>query len=150
VNDHPDPTASFDRPVRVQYPRWLWGVGALVAAVVAGAVAVLVVVGEGGSPSQAGGGVEALIPSDDSQILQQATVGIDLAPGYQAELSVNGVPLPLDQVVVERGLNTVTFTPGPGRAYERWPAGETCLTAHLWPVENPTAVDVRTWCFTVV
>lgn len=150
VNEPADRPAPASPAVRVAYPRWLWLVGAVVAVIVTSAVAVLITVGGADSPSQAGAGVDALIPTNDSQIVQQATVGIDLAPGYAAELSVNGVPLPPDQVVVERGLNTVTFTPGPGQAYEQWPAGQTCLTAHLWPVDNPTFVDVRTWCFTVV
>jgi hypothetical protein len=135
---------------RIQYPRWLWWVGALVAVIVTSAIVALAFLGTGDSPNQAGGAVDQLIPAANSQIVQQAAIGIDLAPGHDAELTVNGVPLPVDQVVAEKGLNTFTFRPGPGKAFEEWPAGESCVTAAYWPSETPSAVNTRTWCFTVV
>jgi hypothetical protein len=135
---------------RIRYPRWLWLVGALVAVIVVGAVTLLALMGTGDSPSQSGGAVDALIPADNSQIVQQAAVGIDLSPGHDAELTIAGVPIPEDQVVAEKGLNTFTFRPGPGKAFEEWPPGETCVTAAYWPSATPSAVNTRTWCFTVV
>jgi hypothetical protein len=146
-----DPTGPSDTSTaKVHYPRWLWAVGAVLAVVVAVAVTLLVRTGGKESASEAGGAVDRLIPTANAKILQQEVVGIDLTAGYEAELAVNGVPLPLDQLTVERGLNTVTFQPGPGKDFEQWPAGQSCLTATFWPSASPTQTDLRTWCFTVV
>jgi hypothetical protein len=97
------------------------------------------------------GTIERLIPTQDAKILQQEPIGIDLAPGYEATLAFNGVPLPEDQVVTVEGLNQITFTPGQGKAYTELPPGQNCLTATYWSSETgPAQSTDRTWCFTVL
>ena len=76
--------------------------------------------------------VDLLIPASDSQVPQQATVGIDLAAGWQGVLVVNGQELTADQVHETPALNKIEFTPGPGKVVDRWPAGQTCLLANVW------------------
>ena len=98
----------------------------------------------------ANGTIERLIPTPDSKILQQDTIGIDLAPGYEGTLSLNGTPIPDDQLTVVPQLNQVTFTPGPGKEYEQLPSGQNCLVATYWlsstgpePVEHQGLVLQR-------
>lgn len=98
-----------------------------------------------------GGRVERLIPLPGSKILQQDIVGIDMAPGYESTLTVNGVPIPLDQSNVIGPINQTTFKPGPGKVFEQLPAGQNCAVATYWQSSvGPSVTATRSWCFTVV
>ncbi len=133
---------------RVQYPRWLWAVGFVLAVIVAVAVVALFSVGtESTTVDQ--GAVERLLPANNSQVLQQESVGIDLAPGYDAALTVNGMPIPTDQLDKTTGLNIVMFQPGPGKVIEYLPSGQSCVLATYWRLDTgPGESSARTWCFT--
>lgn len=98
-----------------------------------------------------GGRIQRLIPAPGAKILQQDDVGIDMAPGYEASLTLNGVALPLDQTVIVPPINQVTFKPGPGKVFEKLPAGQNCVLATYWETRfGPSVSSTRTWCFTVV
>ena len=98
-----------------------------------------------------GGAIEQLVPTPDAKILQQDSVGIDLAEGYEARLTINSTYIPDDQLTIVPALNQVTFQPGPGKEFEAFPAGRNCVTANYWRSETgPNQSTNRTWCFTVV
>jgi len=98
-----------------------------------------------------GGRIERLIPLPGSKILQQDTIGIDMAPGYEATLALNGVAIPLDQSDVIAPINQTTFKPGPGKEFTQLPAGQNCVVATYWQSSvGPSVSSTRTWCFTVV
>lgn len=119
--------------------------------VAAGAVYLLVQHYGKDDPSTAGGAIERFIPTAEAKILQQDQVGIDLATGHEAELSVNDVPLPMDEVLAIRELSQYFYQPGAGRTFEQWPAGRNCVVARIWRTETgPTQSFNRTWCFTVL
>ena len=98
--------------------------------------------------------VEHLIPGDGSpSVLRQAEIGIDLRDGWTADLSVNGVLIPDDQVRRNDPLNQVFFTPGPGKEIERFDAGTVVVVANIWrPVDGETRDDARqvVWRFNVL
>jgi hypothetical protein len=97
----------------------------------------------------AGGVIEQLIPAKNAKILQQDQVGIDLQTGYSARLAVNGVDIPDDQVTVVSGLDEFLFQPGPGKAFEQWPAGQNCVVATFWANDvGPGQSRTQPWCFT--
>lgn len=110
--------------------------------------------------------IEALIPAPNSEVLRQSQVGIDLASGYQAELVINGTPIPPDQVNVLRDvenpevssgqaggfdttLNRFLYQPLEGRAVPELKGDENCAVATFWPIADPTDIDSIEWCFTV-
>ncbi|CAN5841319.1 hypothetical protein BH24ACT3_BH24ACT3_12860 [soil metagenome] len=94
--------------------------------------------------------IERLIPPRGDEILQQATVGIDLAPGYEGLLAVNGTAIPEDQLSIEPALNTIQFTPGEGKAVEAFGAGQNCAEAIYWEsAEGRDAAETVSWCFEV-
>ena len=110
--------------------------------------------------------IEELIPAPGSEVLRQSKVGIDLAPGHTAELVLNGVPIPLDQVNVFRDetdpevsseqqggfdstLNRFEYQPLEGRAVPELKGDENCVVATFWPLSDPDDVDTVEWCFTV-
>jgi hypothetical protein len=96
--------------------------------------------------------VEALIPRRDAQVPQQSSVGIDLATGWEGTLFVNGVEIPLDQLTLTPEIGLIEFTPGEGRAVEELEAGQNCVSALIWRIQDGRGVADRTipWCFDVV
>jgi hypothetical protein len=144
-------TTSRPAPRKVTYPRWLWLLGAGLAALIVVCVVVLAAQSSTNSTNLAGGTVERVIPADDAKMLQQAPVGIDLAPGYDGTLTVNGIPIPDDQLTRTPQLNLIEFQPGPDKEIEQFPAGENCVVATFWRSETgPTQSSGVSWCFTVV
>jgi hypothetical protein len=147
------PTATPDagpnrRPRRVQ-PRHVAYV--VLLAIVVVAVYALFQLAASDDATNETSAIEQLIPAPDSKILQQDQIGIDLAPGYEASLTVNGTPLPEDEVLAVPQLNQVFFQPGPGKSIEQWPAGRNCIIATFWrSATGPGQSTNRAWCFTVV
>ena len=92
--------------------------------------------------------IDALVPSEGADVLRQSTVGIDLATGYQAQLAVNGVTIPPDQITGDQGLNQYFFSPGPGQVLESLHGGQNCVIATYWPAaEGPEQGQTVRWCF---
>lgn len=98
--------------------------------------------------------VEQLIPGDGSpSVLRQAEIGIDLREGWTAELSVNGVFIPEDQLRRNVPLAQVFFTPGPGKEIEQLRSGTVLVVASIWrPIDGETRDDARqvVWRFNVL
>ncbi len=121
--------------------------------VAAGGIAVLSRSSLAANTDLDGGTVIELIPSDGSNILQQADVGIVVKSGYSAHLSVNGTSIPQGQLqTVPYATQTqFTFTPGAGKVFTRWPAGKSCVSATYYTIQaGPTHAAGQNWCFTVV
>lgn len=124
---------------------------ALLVVIVLGSVYVLSKKASEGSGTLNNSAIERLIPTSGAKVLQQDIIGIDLAPGYEGTIALNGKPLPLDQVNVVPPLNQITYKPGPDKIYESLPPGENCLTATYWmSSKGPNQATRQTWCFTVI
>ena len=125
--------------------------GALaVAAIVALVVGVLVADTEQSDPGGRSEAVERFVPPPGDEVLRQAELGIDLAPGYDGTISVNGVDIPLDDQRRVPEQNEVFFAPGEGKAVEQLLAGPNCVTATVWKAsEGSGTANDRTyeWCF---
>lgn len=144
----PEPSSATSSSRRLK-PRYL----AYVALLAIAAVCFVIVsqLGTSGTTELDGGRIQRLIPTPGSKILQQDIIGIDMAPGYEASLSLNGVPLPLDQTYVVPQINQTTFRAGPDKVFETLPAGQNCMIATYWQTAfGPAVSSSRTWCFTVV
>ncbi len=93
--------------------------------------------------------VDELIPPRSAEVLAQETVGIDLAPGYDAQLTINGVDIPPDQLRHLPNLNRFTFRPDQGKVIERLQAEQNCALVAYWRQEvGPAEADTISWCFT--
>lgn len=126
-------------------------VSLLLLAVVVVCIVVLVERSSSDTVNLDGGNIERLIPTPGSKILQQDGIGIDLAPGHEATLALDGVIIPNDQMVIVPALNQYTFKPGAGKVFEALPVGENCLVATYWLTRTgPDVSTTRSWCFTVV
>ena len=97
--------------------------------------------------------IEGINPAPDAeQVLQQTQVVVDLAEGFEAELTVDGVELPtirLDELapvdvepgeqidvppgaIFEPGNGTLTFTPAEGTAIETFDPGSHTVSLTYW------------------
>ncbi|MCY3576068.1 MAG: hypothetical protein OXH53_02025 [bacterium] len=93
--------------------------------------------------------VDELIPPRSAEVLSQETVGIDLAAGYEARLTINGVDIPPEQVRHLPNLNRYTFRPDQGKVIERLRAEQNCALVAYWRHEvGPAEADTISWCFT--
>jgi hypothetical protein len=90
-------------------------------------------------------------PQRNAEVLSQPEVGIDLKPGWEAVLAVNGVEIPPTDVRTVPPEFQVFFTPGEGRAVEEFSAGRNCVTATYWRSADGRTDDspTYTWCFDV-
>lgn len=147
IYERPSTPPTLGRP---QYPKWLWLLGLGVVVVIAAAVTALAFLGEDSDNTARDAAIEQFFPTEGDQIFQQEPVGLDLEPGFDATLSLNGVPVPADQLARTEGLNLVLFTPGPGKVLERYDDGQNCVVATVWPRSNPSSVASRSWCFRVL
>jgi hypothetical protein len=92
--------------------------------------------------------IDALVPNEGADVLRQSTVGIDLADGYLAQIAVNGITIPDDQLSGDRGLAQYFFSPGPGRVLESLHGGQNCVLATYWrAAEGPERSQTIRWCF---
>jgi hypothetical protein len=60
--------------------------------------------------------IESITPGCGAAALQLDVVAVDLAPGYEGELTINDVAVP---VRVVASLNLIEYRPGPGKEIER-------------------------------
>lgn len=110
--------------------------------------------------------IEALIPVPGSEVLRQSQVGIDLAPGYDAEITINGTFIPIDEINVLRDiddpdvssdvpgtfdttLSRFLYQPLEGRAVPELKGDENCVDVTFWPLSDPGDRQDVSWCFTV-
>jgi hypothetical protein len=108
-----------------------------------------------GAQTQAGGdiaqkAVEHFSPKEGDLVLRQDQVGVDLRPGWDADLIIDGKQIPRDQLDRNEPLNQVFYRPGADKEIEALDAGRTCVTALVRDLTHPEDGDHRVvWCFRV-
>ncbi len=92
--------------------------------------------------------IQAIAPEPGSNVLSQSDVVVDLAVGYTAEIDINGVPIPEEQLFRIDALNQLSYEPREGKVVPRLRADQNCVRVFYWLIaqgpENPTSY---TWCF---
>lgn len=93
--------------------------------------------------------IESLIPAPGDEVLSQVDVGIDLIDGYTADLTINGVAIPEEQLRRVEALNQISFRPDEGKALASLRGDENCAVALYWPIaQGRAAARSVSWCFT--
>ena len=104
------------------------------------------------APSEASSAiVQSVSPAENSRALQTESIEIDLESGWEAKLVVDEREIPAEQLdrIPEQG--KFAFTPGPGKAFELWPAGANSVTLTYWPLRTgPDQSFTKRWTFTVL
>lgn len=93
--------------------------------------------------------VEHVFPPNGDQVLRQTEIGIDLAPGHEATLIINGQPIPDEELRKVPEQNQVFFQPGEGTTFPELPGGRSCVAAVVWRSATGPGVADQTfrWCF---
>jgi hypothetical protein len=93
--------------------------------------------------------VEHVYPPNGDQVLRQSEIGIDLAPGYDGTLVVNGQPIPEEELRRVPEQNQIFFLPGEDTTFPKLPGGQNCVTALVWSSAAGPGVADETfrWCF---
>ncbi len=118
---------------------------ALAAAVFAAAIIVAT-----GNPDNDGlpAAIQNVQPAPGDNVLSQVEILVDLNAGYDADLVVNGVTIPREQLGEVRGLNVITYRAGEGRAVESLLPDQNCVQARYWEISTgPDSAKIFTWCF---
>jgi len=92
------------------------------------------------------GVVVSLVPCPGDTDLRQGTIGVVMANGWQASLTVDNTPIPQDEVVV-RGQQYL-FSPGPGSITGALSPGQHSATASYYPTAiGPADTQQFAWSF---
>ncbi len=93
--------------------------------------------------------IRAVSPLPASLQLRQTEIFVELAPQFRGALTVNGTPVPDDQLDVIEGLNRYAFTPGEGKEIEELPPGRACAVVDYTSVDPSAEGGTYRWCFNV-
>jgi hypothetical protein len=161
------PQTNGSSPPPIYSTRFKIIAAVLVTAAIAAFVAAYLSTADSDDTSSGGsnGFVERLIPAQNTQLVQQGTVGIDLAAGWEGQLVIDGTSIPAEQLdfyvkpkavggttipSVNSG-NVLQFTPGEGKVLDALPVGNVCANASVWKTaEGPDSARLVTWCFDVI
>ena len=99
--------------------------------------------------------IDALIPPRETEVLRRTEVGIDLAEGYAAALTIETsdgrtIQVPANQLDDNlSGIGRFTFRPGEGQVLDVFPPQSNCVTATYWPIIDRNDSATIRWCFEV-
>jgi hypothetical protein len=143
-------TPSPDHPPRMSEGRYRLLIAVLVVGALAALFAGVRATDTGEDDPVSPDIVEHLKPGEGDEVIRQAELGIDLAPGYEGTLVINGIEIPDDELRLVPEQNQVFFTPGEGKVVEALHAGPNCAQAVVWrSAQGRGTADDRsfTWCF---
>lgn len=94
--------------------------------------------------------VRHVSPAPGDRVLRQSEIAIDLAAGYDAEMTIDERPIPKDQLDHIVGLNRFAFIPGKGKEIEELSPGRRCVVVELWDTTvEGSPHRTYSWCFEV-
>jgi hypothetical protein len=100
--------------------------------------------------------IDALIPERESEILRRDQIGIDLAEGFEAALTIETsdgrtIAIPSDQLDenFQDNLGKFLFKPGDDKVLDVFPPQANCVTATYWPIIDRESAQIIRWCFEV-
>lgn len=113
-------------------------------------VALGIVFAPRGTPSPLPGPVEAVFPGDGDAVIRQAQVEVDLAVGYEADLEVDGYPIPSAEVFFDPSTGLLRWGPAPtGVVFTEWSTGRHTVTLRWTRVVDVPETGEYTWEFRV-
>lgn len=95
--------------------------------------------------------VERIVPNAGALIRPQDDVGVDLVDTHTGRLTIDGEPVPFDQITEVDALSQIFFRPGEGKIIRRFEPGTHRATVTYWPRQETEAGAGAsfTWTFRV-
>lgn len=122
-------------------------VAMLAAAAALFAVAVVVYVGNPRS-TDLPVAIQSVMPEPGSNVLSQSDVVVDLAVGYTAEIDINGIKIPEEELFRIQALNSLSYEPRDGKIVPQLLPDQNCVRVFYWLIaQGPTNKTEFTWCF---
>jgi hypothetical protein len=114
-------------------------------------------VGGGGEGCTTPDAIVRVMPDCNESVLGQAPIEVEVENGYRAELTINGVQIPSDELQTNVGGNDIgvgvtptvyRFVPGEGKTVEQLDPNLNCAIVSYYPVARgiEEARDFQ-WCF---
>lgn len=92
--------------------------------------------------------IQSVLPEAGSNVLSQSDVEVDLAVGYTAELEINGILIPEDQLFRVEALNKLSYQPRAGKIVTKLLPDQNCVRVFYWLIaQGPDSTQSYTWCF---
>ena len=76
--------------------------------------------------------VQEVTPRPGELVRLQDTITADLRDGLVGTLTIDGIPIPDDQLEIVGPLSQISFRPGPGKEFVRFEPGEHVATVRYW------------------
>ncbi len=130
---------------RTTYRLILLLLGLALIAVVIGAVLFAPTGDDAGYPAA----LERVEPIDGSLMFGRPPVVVDLEGGYRAQLTIDDVVVPEDQIIWTEATGLHVFEPGPGKVVEAWSPGFHIVSAQWDRVRGLPDPGMFTWSFRV-
>ena len=93
--------------------------------------------------------LERVEPIDGSLMFGQPRVVVDLEGGYRAQLTIDDVVVPEDQIIWTEATGLHVFEPGPPKVVEAWSPGFHVLSAQWDRVHGLPDPGMFTWSLRV-
>jgi hypothetical protein len=74
-----------------------------------------------------------LSPQENELVLAQSSIIVDLRPTYTAQLSIDGNPIPDDQLSIQPDVFELSFQPNAEHDIHRFEPGTHTATVEYWP-----------------
>lgn len=92
--------------------------------------------------------IQSVVPDPGSNVLSQTDVTVDLAVGYTADLEINGVLIPEEQLFRVEALNQLSYEPRDGKVVPRLLPDQNCVRVFYWLIaQGPEDSATYSWCF---
>ena len=92
--------------------------------------------------------IQEVQPLAGSNVLSQTDVSVDLAVGYTAELEINGITIPEDQLFRVQALNQLSYQPRDGKIVPKLLPDQNCVRVFYWLIaQGDENRQSYTWCF---
>lgn len=118
---------------------------ALAAAVFA--TAVVIYQSSPGGPSLPAA-IQSVSPQVGTNVLSQTDVTVDLAVGYTAELEINGIVIPENELFRVEALNQLSYQPRDGKVVPKLLPDRNCVRVFYWLIsQGDRDRQNYTWCF---
>ncbi len=95
----------------------------LLGIALAAVIVLAVVLSPSGRETKLPAAVDSYAPVDGATVLRQTQLVIDMAPGYDIDLVVDGVAIPDAEIDVIPETGRFTWTPGPDKTLAEWAPG---------------------------
>ena len=93
--------------------------------------------------------IESISPADQATVLSQTALEINMQPGYDVDLFIDGMPIPPGEIDRVEATGMYSWRPAPGKAFEAWAPGLHTAQITWVKVAGPPEVGEYRWVFRI-